>query len=99
MKRREMDTTKNKLENQKLDNEYSALYSTGYKSPIFKSDWSKINCYNTGAIAMNKKTWLKLADQYCEWFNEVDKMFDHYAKQQLLSYELHAEGLFLEKPH
>jgi hypothetical protein len=40
--------------NQKLDNEYNALFSTRYKSKIFNSDWSEIKCYNTGAIAMDK---------------------------------------------
>jgi hypothetical protein len=71
--------------NQKLSEEYHSLQPTGYISnSISNQNWSNIKCYNTGVIAMNKKTWLFLMDEYCKLFNEVDKMFSHYAKQQWL---------------
>ena len=52
--------------------------------PEFDVDWRGIKVYNTGLIAMNKKTWKKLANDYIPLYPLVDKMFNHYAKQQWL---------------
>jgi len=52
-----------------------------------KADIKNIKVYNTGVLAMNKKTWLKLMEEYIINFPEIDKTFHHYAKQQwLISY-------------
>lgn len=67
-----------------LKNESTRL---GYKNinfPEFDLDWSSIKVYNTGLIAMNKKTWRSLAKDYIPLYPLVDKMFSHYAKQQWL---------------
>lgn len=52
--------------------------------PEFELDWKTIKVYNTGLIAMNKKTWIKLAKDYIPLYHLVDQMFGHYAKQQWL---------------
>lgn len=52
--------------------------------PELQADWNVVKIYNTGVLAMNKKTWLKLIDDYVELFPVVDRTFDHYAKQQWL---------------
>lgn len=52
--------------------------------PEFELDWKTIKVYNTGLIAMNKKTWIKLAKEYIPLYRLVDQMFTHYAKQQWL---------------
>lgn len=46
------------------------------------ADWNKIKIYNTGVLAMNKKTWLKLIEDYVSLFPIIDTTFAHYAKQQ-----------------
>lgn len=76
-----------------LHDEYFRLRPTGYISDIFSLDFRKIKCYNTGVVAMNKKTWRKLHLFYCEMFDEVNKMFEHYAKMQwLICYILAAKN-------
>jgi hypothetical protein len=54
------------------------------ESSLLKKDLKKIKVYNTGVLAMNKKTWIKLMNQFIEYYPEVDKTFHHYAKQQWL---------------
>lgn len=59
----------------------------GFKGVIFNEfnfDWNSIKIYNTGLIAMNKKTWKKLTEDYIKLYPLIDKMFSHYAKQQWL---------------
>jgi len=52
-------------------------------------------CYNTGVIAMNKKTWRFLLDKYNEMFEYVNQSINFYAKQQwLISYILSKENSF-----
>lgn len=47
----------------------------------------KIKVYNTGVLAMNKKTWLKLVEEYIIHYPVIDSLFNFYAKQQwLISY-------------
>lgn len=70
--------------NDNLYDEYFRLNPTGKISNTFSSDFKKIKCYNTGVIAMNKKTWKKLHNFYTEMFCDVDPMFNHYAKMQWL---------------
>ena len=70
--------------NDNLLDEYYKLRPTNYYSNIFRYSIENIKCYNTGVLAMNKKTWLKLHNIYTEMFSEVDKMFGHYAKMQWL---------------
>lgn len=48
------------------------------------ADWSKVKIYNTGVLAMNKKTWLRLLEDYIVLFPIVETTFRHYAKQQWL---------------
>lgn len=63
------------------------------KSEILKYDLKNIKIYNTGVLAMNKKTWLKLMRQFIELFPEADRTFNHYAKQQwLLSLLINTKG-------
>lgn len=50
----------------------------------FGVDWSSVKIYNTGVVAMNKKTWSRLIEDYKLLFPKVNEMFDHYAKQQWL---------------
>jgi hypothetical protein len=71
-----------------LADEALRLKQTGILSSKLQLDqWSKIKIYNTGVLAMNKKTWRILLEKYCYLFPHVDIMFNHYAKQQwLISY-------------
>jgi len=63
------------------------------KSNLLRQNLKKIKVYNTGVLAMNKKTWLKLMNQFIEFYPEVDKTFSHYAKQQwLLSFLINTRG-------
>lgn len=41
-------------------------------------------CYNTGVFVSTKKTYLEIFNKYCELFPVIDKVFNHYAKQQYL---------------
>jgi hypothetical protein len=69
-----------------LVDEYRRLSPTGND---FIKDIHGLKCYNTGVLCMNKKTWIDLSEKYISMFNLVDKMFNHYAKQQwLISYLL-----------
>lgn len=64
-----------------------------YNSPFLRYDLDKIKIYNTGVLAMNKKTWLKLMDSYNSNYPEIDSTFHHYAKQQwLISYIIGTQG-------
>ena len=59
----------------------------------FEEDLQEIKCYNTGVLCMNKKTWSKLKNLYIKTFHLVDKLFNHYAKQQwLISYIIGTMG-------
>jgi hypothetical protein len=70
------------------DTLYDEAPRLGYNGTMhpefFDVDWRKVKVYNTGLIAMNKKTWQKLANDYIPLYPLVDKMFRHYAKQQWL---------------
>jgi len=67
-----------------LDDEAPRLSYNGTMFDEFNLDWKSIKIYNTGLIAMNKKTWQKLANDYIPLYPLIDKMFSHYAKQQWL---------------
>lgn len=61
----------------------TGVVSTGIEIGL----WSKTKVYNTGVLAMNKRTWKTLLDYYNEMYPLVNPMFYHYAKQQwLISY-------------
>lgn len=76
-----------------LEKESSRLGRLPYTSDQIKEDLSTITVYNTGVFAMNKKTWQDVLNIYVKIFPEVNKMFDHYAKQQwLLSYIIGTKG-------
>ena len=63
------------------------------KSPLLKYDLKRNKVYNTGVLAMNKKTWIKLMNQFIEYYPEVNTTFSHYAKQQwLLSFLINTKG-------
>ena len=58
-----------------------------------------LRCYNTGAVACTKKTWRDMYNKYVELFPQVDPLFGHYAKQQLLlSYLIQKEFEFCLMP-
>lgn len=65
-----------------LANEYFRIQPTFKIDESMILDYSKIKVYNTGVLAMNKKTWRKLSEKYVEVFPKVENMFGHYAKQQ-----------------
>ena len=68
-----------------LADEASRLTLTGFIDPHFQIiDWTKIKVYNTGVLAMTKKTWRQLFEEYKKLYPTIDKMFKHYAKQQWL---------------
>ena len=67
-----------------LKNEYYRLLPTNILPNIFNIDMSKYKIYNTGVLAMNKKTWTKLCNYYNKYYSEINVMFTHYAKQQWL---------------
>lgn len=61
----------------------TGVVSTGIEIGL----WAKTKVYNTGVLAMNKKTWKTLLNYYNEMYPFVNPMFYHYAKQQwLISY-------------
>lgn len=81
----------NESPTQTLKDEFARLYPVGLLPGIFgilpkkfRTDLSKIKIYNTGILAMNKRTWKKLLIEYHRLFPDVDKLFRHYAKQQWL---------------
>lgn len=84
-----------------LFDEAMRLGFTGYQSPILKNDLKNIKVYNTGVLGMNKKTWIKLKNEFVAAYPEVDKIFHHYAKQQwLLSFLFTAKGYMIyEMPY
>ena len=56
-------------------------------------------CFNTGAVSCTKKTWRDLYNKYAELYPQVDPLFGHYAKQQLLlSYLIQKEFEFCLMP-
>ena len=67
-----------------LFDEANRLGFTGYETPILRNNLQNIKVYNTGVLGMNKKTWIKLKNQFVAIYPEVDKLFNHYAKQQWL---------------
>lgn len=67
-----------------LKNEYYRLGPTKILPEVFNIDMSKYKIYNTGVLAMNKRTWNKLVGYYNMYFKEVNQMVHHYAKQQWL---------------
>jgi hypothetical protein len=69
------------------DNLYDESKRLGIKENMFtefNTDWEKIKAYNTGVLAMNKKTWEYLIEDYKILFPKINKMSDSYAKQQWL---------------
>jgi hypothetical protein len=76
-----------------LFDEANRLGFSGYQAEFLTNDLKNIKIYNTGVLAMNKKTWLKLKNQFVKLYPEVDKTFYHYAKQQwLLSFLINTNG-------
>jgi len=71
-----------------LADEATRLGKTGAVSPYVNIGvWETTKVYNTGVLAMNKKTWVKLLERYNTLYPHVEPMFYHYAKQQwLISY-------------
>jgi hypothetical protein len=58
-----------------------------YSQQIILNNWNEVKVYNTGVLAMNKKTWKNLLKKYVDLFPHINQMFTHYAKQQwLISY-------------
>lgn len=70
--------------NDTLNDEYFRLGPSGNVHEVFNVNIENLKVYNTGVLAMNKKTWLKLSKRYIELFPYIDVMFSHYAKQQWL---------------
>lgn len=71
-----------------LEQEANRLGKTGMVSTGIEIGlWGKTKVYNTGVLAMNKRTWKTLLSYYNELYPLVNPMFYHYAKQQwLISY-------------
>jgi hypothetical protein len=71
-----------------LEDEANKLGKTGMVSPHIEIGvWSTTKVYNTGVLAMNKRTWKMLLSMYNTLYPNVEPMFMHYAKQQwLISY-------------
>lgn len=67
-----------------LENESKRIGQLKPTPAVLSADWSKIKVYNTGVLAMNKKTWLRLLEDYVTLFPETEVTFHHYAKQQWL---------------
>ena len=81
-----------------LKDEYDRVLPTGRKSPVFDIDMSKVKVYNTGILAMNKRTWIKLMDIYVKLFPKADEMLLHYAKQQwLISFIIGTQGFNIKE--
>jgi hypothetical protein len=82
--------------NDTLHDEANRLNKTGlFSSKIKKNSWNKIKVYNTGVLAMNKRSWKHLLVMYNELYPSVEPMFKHYAKQQwLISYILGTDTFF-----
>lgn len=74
----------NSSPNDTLHDESFRLGMKGKTFPELSVDWKSIKVFNTGVLAMNKKTWLRLVEDYKLLFPKVDDMFYHYAKQQWL---------------
>ena len=76
-----------------LYNESLRLGIINSESDLLKYDLKNIKVYNTGVLAMNKKTWVKLMNQFIELYPLVNNTFYHYAKQQwLLSLLINTKG-------
>jgi hypothetical protein len=84
----------NASRNDTLKDEYYRLTPNENKIDFIDGlDLSKFKVYNTGIVAMNKKTWNKVCKSYNIKFNEINNKFEHYAKQQwLLSLIFTTEG-------
>jgi hypothetical protein len=67
-----------------LANEFKRLGKTGKFHEEFELDLDKHKVYNTGVLAMNKRTWKKVIDIYSGLYPKIDEMLTHYAKQQWL---------------
>ena len=76
-----------------LLDEFHRLSPTGYLPSFLEPNVGSVKIYNTGVLCMNKRTWLRLSELYISMFPELDKMFEHYAKQQwLISYIIGTKG-------
>lgn len=80
------------------DNLFKELNRLSYNFfPSFtqKDELESFPCYNTGVLAMNKKTWRFMLSNYDNMFEYVDRSINFYAKQQwLISYILSKVDLF-----
>lgn len=74
----------NKHPDDTLLDEYNRLRPYFPPEKVFSFDLSKIKVYNTGVLAMNKKTWNKISEEYGYYHNEISTLFQHYARQQWL---------------
>jgi hypothetical protein len=79
-----------------LEDESVRLEKTGIVSPEIRTDiWGTTKVYNTGVLAMNKRTWKMLLERYNVLYPHVQPMFLHYAKQQwLISYIIGTDKVF-----
>lgn len=67
-----------------LLDEYYRLGPLKSHNEVFDIDISKIKIYNTGVLCMNKKTWVRLSEEYIKLYPKIDSLLTHYAKQQWL---------------
>lgn len=67
-----------------LADEFPRLGKTGKIHKEFELDWSEHKIYNTGVLAMNKRTWKRVIELYSNLYPKIDEMLTHYAKQQWL---------------
>jgi len=85
-----------------LNDEFNRIGFTGVFSEKINKDFFDNKVYNTGILAMTKKTWDVLFFEYKKLYDEINLMFNHYAKQQwLISYIITTNNLFnvIEMPY
>lgn len=81
-----------------LRDEFERLQPTDGKDCKFYVDAKENKVYNTGVLAMNKKTWNKMCKEYIRLFPYIDSLFGHYAKQQwLISFILTTQGYTIKE--
>jgi hypothetical protein len=74
----------NKHPDDNLLEEYYRLHPQISHEDVFSFDLSQIKVYNTGVLAMNKKTWGLITEKYGYYYSEINSLLSHYARQQWL---------------
>lgn len=70
--------------NDSLYEETKRIFQVGIPPSELIADWHKLKIYNAGVTAMNKRTWLRLMDDYLSLVDFAKSTFNHIAYQQWL---------------